>query len=282
MNIYTNAWVKLALWDSINGVAVPLKQVDGKARVSATSYEQDVAEGNVADHWPWAKLGFNADIQTAEEIVAPQGGTYVLPSAELTMTAVSDSAEDDPVKADTNAGTGAHTITVYYLTDDFVEKSVTANLNGTGAVNLAADMFRVQNARVTVAGTTGRAVGNITIASGGVTYGYIAAGQSRQRQFVWTVPAGKTLYIKQSAVYAVHTAANKYALITLRSNYNDKTGAVGTIFTAYAEALLTGNAVAPLYPMPKKFTEKSDIIVVGKSTGTATVALTLAGLYETA
>jgi hypothetical protein len=264
------------------GIPYGVPQINGKPRISSTSYEQDVAEGNVSNHWGWSKMGFNADIQSAEEIVAPQGGTYAFPASKLTMTAVSDSPEDDPSKADLSAGTGAHEITVYYLDDNFLEKSVTKALNGTAAVNLAADMFRTQNVRVTAAGTTGRAVGNITIASGGVTYGYIAAGQSRQRQFVWTVPAGKSIYIKQSAVYAVHTAANKYVVITLRSNYNDKTGAVGTIFTAYAEAVLTGNAIAPLYPMPKKFTEKSDIIVVGKSTGTATVALTLAGLYETA
>jgi hypothetical protein len=227
-------------------------------------------------------MGFNADVQTAEEIIAPQGGVYVFPTAELTMTAVSDSVEDDPSKADLSIGTGAHEITVYYLDDDYIERSVTKALNGLGAVNLAADMFRVQHARITVAGTGGLAAGNITIASGGVTYGYIAAGQSRQRQFVWTTPAGKPLYIKQSALYGVHTAANKYALITLRSNYNDKTGERGTVFTAYAEALLTGNAIAPLYPMPKKFAEKCDIIVVGKSTGTASIALTMAGVYETA
>ena len=197
-----------------------IKHIDNKPRVSSMPYLYDIAEGNVPGHSGWSKMGFNSDIQTAEEIVSPQGGTYAFPTAAMQMQAVSSSVEDDPDKGGSVAGTGVFTLTIYYLDASWVEKSETVTLNGQTAVDTAAtDIYRIQNVRVATTGTGLKAAGNISIKgkADGLTYGYIAIGNTRQRQFAWTVPANRNLYMTQANVYCIHTAANKVATVTLRA-----------------------------------------------------------------
>jgi hypothetical protein len=269
------------------GFAYGVKQISNKPRVSAMPYQYDIAEGNVPGHSGWSKMGFNSDIQTAEEVVAPQGGAYVFPDAPQHMHVVSSSVEDDPAVAGTGAaGTGAYTVTLYYLDSMWLEKSETITLNGQTAVEtVSQDIYRVQNMRVNTTGTGLKPAGGISVKNHGetITYGFIAAGNTRQRQFVWTVPFGKTLYITQANVYCVHTAANKVGTITLRASFDDKTGLrlASGMMMAYAEAILADAPISVTYTMPKKFSEKVDIMVVGKSTGTASIALTMAGWTET-
>ena len=261
------------------------KFADGKIRVSAMPYTYDIVEGNISGHSVWSKIGFNSDIQTVEEIVSPQGGAYVFPTEKQHMHIVSSSVEDDPSKGDLSPGTGAYTITIYYLDDAWVEKSETVTLNGQGVVETAAqDIYRIQNIRVATTGTGLKAAGNISVKNHAetITYGYVAASNTRQRQMVWTVPAGKTLYIAQANIYCIHTAANKVGTMTLRASYDDKLGARLTngIMMPYAEAVLADTPLPVTYTVPKKFTEKVDIVVVGKSTGTASMAIAMAGWTE--
>jgi hypothetical protein len=256
--------------------------IDKRPRVSANPYTYDITEGLVDGHVPWSKLGYNSDIQTTEEIMSPQGGTYVFPAAEMQLWAVQSSA------ADRNTGSGIGSINLYYLDDDYAEQLTSVTLNAASVALSVTDVFRIQNVRAKTVGTNGKAVGTISIqgstAAGTLTYGYIAAGNTRQRQMVWTVPAGKTLYMTRANVYNVHSAANKYIIITLRATFDDKSGTrltAGTFFMPYAEAVLSDNPVMSTYDPPKKFTEKVDIIVVGKSTGTASCSIAMSGWVET-
>jgi hypothetical protein len=264
-----------------------VRHVDHKPRVSSTPYLSDIAEGRVSGHTGWQKMGFNSDIQSTEEIVSPQGGTYAFPTAKMQMTVISSNDQDDPAVVGTGvAGTGVHSLTIYYLDNDYVEQSETVTLNGQTTVDTkATDILRIQNVRVTSAGTGLKAAGNISVKGkvDSVTYGYIAIGNTRQRQFAWTVPAGKTLYITQANVYMIHTAANKVGTMTLRASYDDKLGKRLTngIFMPYAEALNADTPIPVVYTIPKRFPEKVDIIVVGKSTGTASMAISMAGWTET-
>ena len=268
-----------------NNVPYGVKHVNNKPRVSAMPYTFDIAEGNVSGHAGWSKLGFNSDIQSTEEVVSPQGGTYAFPSAGMQMTVTSSSAEDDPVKADTNPGTGVYSITIYYLDTDWAEQSEVVTLNGTAGVDtVATNIYRIQNVRAKTAGTGLKAAGNISVKGkvDTLTYGYIAAGNTRMRQLVWTVPVGKTLYVTSANVYCIHTAANKVGTITLRASYDDKAGTRLTngIMMPYAEAILADSPIAVQYTVPKKFVEKVDLMLVGKSTGTASIAVALYGWLE--
>jgi len=224
-------------------------------------------------------MGFNLAV-TSLEIIAPQGGAYVFPTAGQHMHIKSSSAED---KGTATAGTGARTVTLYYLDSGYREKSETVTLNGDTAVETSAtDIFRVQNIRVATAGTSNTAVGNISLTNHdeNVTYGYIAATYTRQRQMVWTVPLGKKLYVAMANVYAMHTVANKRCLITLRATYDDKSKTIpsaGLLFFAYAEAIIGEAPIHSEYPVYKTFPEKTDIKVEGVSDGTASVSIVLSG-----
>jgi hypothetical protein len=103
---------------------------------------------------------------------------------------------------DSSAATGAMAVKIEYLDDAFAEKSEIVILNTTTYVDTVnSDLYRINSFRVIACGTkatpTYAAVGNITL-RGNVTtttYSYITAGYTRARNVMYTVPAGKTLYI---------------------------------------------------------------------------------------
>lgn len=53
-----------------------------------------IAEGLMTNHTPFFKIGYNPNITTTEEDIWSAGGTYVFPTAEMQMEAVSGSATD--------------------------------------------------------------------------------------------------------------------------------------------------------------------------------------------
>jgi hypothetical protein len=262
-----------------------LKFIDNKPRVSSMPYTYDIAEGNVSNHRPWSKIGFHAAISTSELDMMPWAAalkwTYVFPTTALTMTIVSDSAEDDADKTPA-AGTGAYTVTVYYLTTAYAEKNVTVTMNGVGAVTIATDIFRVQNARISSAGTAKAAVGAITIASGGVTYGYISATKTRMRQCVWTVPTGNTLYITQIAFSCAQQSASKYVRYTTRANYDNLSGAVleRGLFMPFNEVALNNTAYYRVLDPPTKLPATVDLKVSAIADAAAVGTCSLRGWLE--
>lgn len=137
------------------GAAYGVKHINNKPRVSAMPYLYDVAEGNVADHTPWSKIGFNGDIGTSEEDLWTAGGTYVWPTAEMQMQAVSTSAKDVGARAITAfADAGGSTTTVTCGThglanSDIVTISGTTNYNGTYTISgVATNTFVIAKAFV--------------------------------------------------------------------------------------------------------------------------------------
>jgi hypothetical protein len=248
-----------------NGTSYGVKQVDGKMRVSSMPYLFDIAEGNVSGHEPWSKIGYNGDVDAGTEDMIAQGATYVFPAAAIQMDIVSSSAEDDPAKADTNPGTGIHTVTLYYLDASGAEKSVDINLNGTAAVATSvSDIYRVQNMRSKVCGTGGKAAGNITLSEhGGTTYkyGYIALGQTRMRQCVWTVPAGKTLYVTSVSFSVGGTTKEKAAVFTTLATYDNKAAALRTFFLPYTEVIIEDEAYTRELEIPTKLPAGTDLKV---------------------
>ena len=67
-------------WVDTNGVENGFKNVNGKPRFSSMPYLFDIAEGNVAEHTSYAKLGYNGDVGATEEDIITQGGScYWIP-----------------------------------------------------------------------------------------------------------------------------------------------------------------------------------------------------------
>lgn len=255
---------KVELLDE-NGVAYGIKHVNNKPRVSSMPYLYDIAEGNVPGHVGWSKIGYNGDVDAGTEDMISQGGVYTFPAAQGFMDIVSSSVEDDPAKADTSAGTGIHTVTLYYLDSSFTEKSVDITLNGQAAVKSSvSDIYRVQNMRAKVCGTGKVAAGNITLSeTAGTTYkyGYISLGQTRMRQCVWTVPKGKTLYVTSISFSVGGAAKEKCAVFTTLATYDNKADVIRTFFTAYSEIIIEDDAFSRELEVPTKLGEGVDLKV---------------------
>jgi hypothetical protein len=249
------------------GAVQGVKFINGKPRVSAMPYLYDVAEGNVSDHSLFDKYALNDDVdKLSEEDIWCVGGLYSWPSGATLMDVVSSSAEDDPVKADTNAGSGIHSVRVYYLDTAFAEKTADVTLNGTAAVQIAAtDIFRINRIRPLTVGVGLKAAGNIDIkarAPGTAIYSRIATGYTKGRQLVYTVPASKALYLVLFSGSVGGTTVTKYGKFTLRSTYDNVTAERHAWMTAYAERG-TIDTFDLRFDGPLKFPAGSDIIVSG-------------------
>lgn len=138
-------------------------------------------------------LGNNPDIDqgTLPEDVWSVGGVYPWMTASTSLEVVSTSASDAA------AGVGARTVTIFGLDANYVEVNQTITLNGTTAVAVPTQLFRINSVLIMSAGTTKVNVGDINVrdAGGGTIRAQVPIGYGISRQAVYTVPAGHTLSI---------------------------------------------------------------------------------------
>ena len=158
------------------------------------NYLQEVALGNIVGQESIFKFGRSEDIDTTERLIwdGAGGPTFEFPETLETITIVSDSVNDAA------AGTGARTIIVYGLDDDFNSVFVVETLTGTTPVVTTQTFRRVYRAFILTSGTNsiiGDANdGTITITH--TTSTQILAlilpnnGQTLMSQY--TIPAGKS------------------------------------------------------------------------------------------
>ena len=335
-----------------SGAAYGVKHIQNKPRVSAMPYTFDIAEKAVTGHTSWAKIGFHAAVTNLQDVrpyaaaTAGIGWTYTFPTAELTMTIVSDSAKDcqraltafadsanhpgvntlvtcaahgladgdiviisgttsyngtwtiehtvagafEIVKAyvanDATGivrGPGANTVTVYYLDDDFVEKTKVCTMLGTTAVTIGTDCYRINNMRVSTAGTTKTPVGTLVFASGGQQYGGISAGRTRARQMVYTVPTLKNLFITDIYFAVASQASGKYTRFTVMANYDDKSDTVleRGLFMPLKEVVLSNSPYERVLTMPIYLPATTDMTVRAFADSTAVITCGLTGWLET-
>jgi hypothetical protein len=157
-------------------------------------YFLETERGNVIGVGHLHVNGYNDDIGNAVEKLVV-GGVFDIPTAVVTTIDVySSSVEDAP-----SPKTGAFTIRISYLDADFAEQTKDITMNGTTKVTwTSADFFRFQHACVLTTGTANNNVGNIEITNADQSkrYGYIAATANESASGLYTVPAGKTAYLK--------------------------------------------------------------------------------------
>ena len=101
--------------------------------------------------------------------------------------------------ADGVAGAGARTIEVTFLDANWEEVTETLTMNGTTPTTpTTVTGYRVLSAKVKDVGTYhGSNLGNITLqtSTSGDVLGYMSIGSGGTEQTIYTVPAGKTMYI---------------------------------------------------------------------------------------
>lgn len=162
-------------------------------------YLMNVGWNLVPGHRRVTALGNNPDIDVAPEDVWSGGGLYPWMTGATSLEIVSDSA------ADAAAGTGARTVTIAGLDTTYTEISQTVTLNGTTAVAIPTQLFRINGALIITAGSGGVNAGNLIVrdAGAGTTRAVIPLGYGITRQSQFTVPLGYTLQIT-SIVFSIN------------------------------------------------------------------------------
>lgn len=140
------------------------------------------------------KFGVNPDIDTASipEDVWDEGGVYPFPSAAATTTIISDSDEDGAAGL-----TGALTVVVNGTDINFNLLSETVTMDGTDAVTLSNDFFRVWRPRVETSGSNETNVGTIEVKHGATVLGKIQPNNGTSLMAVYTTLFGRQSYLKK-------------------------------------------------------------------------------------
>lgn len=220
-----------------------MAQVSSISRVGTTEpFELQVSRGQIAWHERLFKYGYNPNIINVEETIWDAGGTYSYPASALAMTVTSASGATD------SGVTG----TVIGLDANYEEVSENFTLNGSGTYTTTQTFLRVFRAYIT--GATAPA-GNITIANGGTTYAQITAGDNQTLMAVYTVPAGKTMYIEAGT--ATHGTDTSGAYMTCRFIVREQ----GSVFRTAYKFDLVGDHLQFNFELPLTVPAKADVEV---------------------
>ena len=100
---------------SVSGLTT-FNEADGKPRVSATDYLQDIAEGNVAGHAAWSKIGYcpslTAGVNTDVWSYCATQPVYLFPTVAMGMEVLSSNAADTGTSIFSGNSTGGTTTTL--------------------------------------------------------------------------------------------------------------------------------------------------------------------------
>jgi len=176
------------------GPVLASKEVGGVQFQKGYDWDLDIAEGGLPGIDALLKFGAHFDVDsgaTKELIWSPQVAWTPLTSAS-TLDVVSDSTND------TDGGTGARTVELIGLDSNWVEQTEEITLSGTTPVTTTKSWLRVFRMKVLTAGSTENNVGTLTATAttGATVQCNIKAAYGQSLTAYWTVPAGKTLYIR--------------------------------------------------------------------------------------
>ena len=228
--------IPIVLWGNL--MATSISSVT--QRGTSEPFELQVARGQIALHEPLFKYGYNPLIINVEETIWDVGGSYsfIATAAPLVVTSASGA---------TDAGV---TGVVQGLDSNYNEISEAFTLNGSGTYTTELSFYRAHRAYITGASEP---AGNINFTIGATTYARITAGENQTLMAVYTVPAGKTLYV--GANTATHGTDTSGAFITVRFKVRNE----GSVFRTATKIDMIGGEILFPYQFPLKVPEKSDI-----------------------
>lgn len=221
-----------------------MAQVSSISRVGTTEpFELQISRSQIPYHSSLFKYGYNPNIINANETIWDAGGIYAYPSSAVAMTVTSASGAAD------SGVTGI----VFGQDANYLEVSEAFTLDGSGTYTTTQTFLRVY--RAYIAGGSAP-TGNITIANGGTTYAQITAGENQTLMAVYTVPAGKSLYIYQGV--ATHgTATSGGVFMTVRFMVRNP----GEVFRTTVKVDVSEGEILYPFAQPLKIPEKSDVEV---------------------
>ncbi len=248
--------------------------------IGTTDYLYEVSAGRVSGKSTVHKFGY-ALVGTSLTPVC-YGGVYQTPTALTSLEMLSSSAND------TSAGSGAQTVFVQGIGTGWAETSETLTLNGTTAVALANQYFRIYRMYVVTSGTyatsaAGSHAGTITLrtSGAGATWASLPLldsfpiGQSLIGAY--SVATGKTVRILSSAI-TVDSTKTVDALFFYRPTADDVSSPYGSIRLQNIYTGLSGSFHFT-HRTNEAYVGPCDIGFMGKTatgTGSATVEFELA------
>jgi hypothetical protein len=220
-------------------------------------YELQVSKGQVVGASSLYKFARNPDINSTEETIWEHGGNYVFPTSAAVRYVSSSDAND------TNGGTGANKVRVFGLDANYALIEEEVELAGQTQVATSLSYLRIYRAYVTLAGSGGTAAGTVYVADSGASAGvptgnvYANLGTSNQTLLgVYTVPAGKTLYLDDVNFTAAISQANANA--TIKLNIRDFGS---NVFRTVVITELQSGTYIDKFEYPQPIYEKTDIEV---------------------
>ena len=193
---------------------------------------------------------------------------------------------------------GCHAVYVSYLDNTYTPRKeiIVTNSGANGVLTINANYFRINSLRVIAIGSAGKPTGTVAVMDNAtpptIIYSYISAGYTRARNSIYTVPAGKTLYITEWHLSFGANATNKndYGRYYIRAaQYTSEDGTVQmrtnvtdgvVIWYNYAE-VVTGNSTAPVhFDCPIRIREKTSLKISGVASGAGIVTSGLRGWLE--
>jgi len=188
----------------------------------------EVARGRNDDFTLFTLQMYNGAVVNAVETLWSESTRYTAWLASSTTLTISSSSA-----ADAAAGTSARTVIIKGLSSSFGEISSTVTLNGTTAVTIPTQFFRVNSIAVLTAGTGLTNAGILYVGTGAITAGkpavvhaLVEAGVSISRSGIYTVPVNNVLHLSRMNV-GTHTSAGRVAIRTRPQG--------GSVFTSICE-----------------------------------------------
>jgi len=161
---------------------------------------------------------------------------------------------------DAALGTGARTVSVQGLDQNYNEVAETVTLTGQTEVLTTNTFIRVFRAFVITAGSGETAAGTIYVGTGTVTagvpatvYAEIALGENQTTMATWTVPAGYTFYVYRGTFSAASNNVAQYILGKFMFR------PFGGVFRNAADVTVNSSAIQYDFELPLALPEKSDI-----------------------
>jgi hypothetical protein len=215
----------------------------------------DVADGRV-DGWTCIdKFGYNGNLVSRLSDIWTVGGLYQWPGSGISdLNIVSTSA------ADAAGGSGAASMEVFGLDEDFREISEVVALSGTTPVALANTYRRIYRSHIW---THGSAAGddiwnvgtiNITGASDGLTYLQVTPTEGQTLHGLYTIPSGKTGYLTR---YELIAGKNDEVFVSFQIRENGVTG--HNHFDTKRSHVVTETPVMSIFDGWLKLPEMTDI-----------------------
>ncbi len=161
-------------------------------------------------------------------------------------------------------GTGARTVKIWGLDANYAEINEIVTLASVTAVTTTQSYIRVFRAWVVTAGSGEQNAGIVYVGASTVTsgtpadiYAAISAGENQTLMALWTIPAGKTGYLRRWAVSSGATAANLGVTARLRIRE------FGALFRTRDKRSAVRSTIQLKYEVPIVIPEKSDIQLTG-------------------